>query len=54
MGDFFMKVVVLDGFLAGYGLSGLPLPDTFEIDWYDNTPPEQSIERIGAAEAVYV
>lgn len=49
-----MKVVVLDGFLAGYGLNGLPLPDPFEIDWHDNTPPERVIERIGTAEAVYV
>ena len=49
-----MKVVVLDGFLAGYGLNGLPLPDTFKIEWYDNTPPEQTIERIGTAEAVFV
>ena len=49
-----MKVVVLDGFLAGYGLNGLPLPDTFKIKWYDNTPPEQTIERIGTAEAVFV
>lgn len=49
-----MKVVVLDGFLAGYGTGGLPLdPARFEVEWYDDAPPGQIAARIGGAEAVY-
>ena len=51
-----MKVVVLDGFLAGYGTGGLPLdPARFTVEWYDDTPPRQIAARIarytGAAES---
>lgn len=49
-----MKVVVLDGFLAGYGTGGLPLdPARFAVEWYDDTPPGQIAARIGDAEAVF-
>lgn len=49
-----MKVVVLDGFLAGYGTGGLPLdPARFTVEWYDDTPPRQIAARIGDAEAVF-
>ena len=49
-----MKVVVLDGFLAGYGTGGLPLdPARFTVEWYGDTPPGQIAARIGDAEAVF-
>lgn len=49
-----MKVVVLDGFLVDYGLSGLPLGPDFQVTWYRETPREALIQRLADAEAVFV
>lgn len=49
-----MKIVVLDGFLVNYGLSGLPLGAPFEVIWYRESPPDTVAQRLKGAQAVFV
>lgn len=49
-----MKLVVLDGFLVNHDNLPWELADMFDVTWYDATKPEDTISRIGDAQAVFV
>jgi len=49
-----MKIVILDGFILNHGdLSWNSIQNLGECTIYDHTPPEKTIERSAAAQAVF-
>lgn len=49
-----MKIVVLDGYLVNFDRQPWILKERFpDLIWYDATPPEETVDRIGDAEAVF-
>lgn len=49
-----MKIVVLDGYLVNFDGLDWDLGPGFQVHWYDDTPPEKVVDRIGNAEIVFV